>query len=228
MKTLKFITNMVLVSIISISVYKTVDTYAEYKKADEVYETIRTEKADMEQEDSQINHKDYRGWIKINSTNIDYPVFQGKDNLYYLDKDISGKYLISGCIFMNFTNNEFEDLNTILFGHNMKNGTMFADLSKYKQKDFFYNNNHIDIEINTNQHLKYEVFSVYTTEATDDYIITNFDSDEAYKQFVEQIKNKSIYKSDIQIDEQDKIITLSTCSSEFKDARLVVHGRLKK
>lgn len=228
MKIVKIITNIVLANLIGVSVYNTLDRYTEYKKADEVYEIIRTEKANIEQEIFQINHKDYRGWIKINNTNIDYPVVQGNDNLYYLDKDINGEYLISGSIFMNYANNGFEDPNTILFGHNMKNGSMFADLSKYKQKDFFYGNNSIDIEINNEQHLKYEVFSVYTTHAKDDYIVTNFENESEYKRFVEEIKNKSLHQSNIEIDGEDKIITLSTCSSEFKDARLVVHGRLMK
>lgn len=226
MKILKFIINIVLVGVICICIYKVLDTNAEYKKADEVYESIRIEKEAIEQEDFQIDNKYYRGWININNTNINYPVLQGDDNMYYLDKDMNSEYLISGSIFMNYANDGFDDKNTVLFGHNMKNGTMFADLNKYKQKDFFYGNNNIDI--NNGNHLEYEVFSVYITDAKDNYIQTNFENKSQYKEFLEKIQNKSIYQSDIEIDGDDKIITLSTCSYEFNDARLVVHGRLLK
>ena len=226
MKILKFIINIVLVGVICICIYKVLDTNAEYKKADEVYESIRIEKEAIEQEDFQIDNKYYRGWINIYNTYINYPVLQGDDNMYYLDKDMNSEYLISGSIFMNYANDGFDDKNTVLFGHNMKNGTMFADLNKYKQKDFFYGNNNIDI--NNGNHLEYEVFSVYITDAKDNYIQTNFENKSQYKEFLEKIQNKSIYQSDIEIDGDDKIITLSTCSYEFNDARLVVHGRLLK
>ena len=127
---------------------------------------------------------------------------------------------------MNYLNNGFDDQNTVLFGHNMKNGTMFANLKKYKEDDFFYNNNYIEIELSNGQYLKYKVFSVYITDINDNYTKTSFEDKDEYKEFLERIKNKSIYKSDISVNENDKIITLSTCSYEFDDARLVVTGKL--
>lgn len=173
-------------------------------------------------------YEDYRGWIKINNTNIDYSIVQGKDNSFYLDKDINKNYLSSGSIFMNYLNHGFNDENTILFGHHMRNKTMFAQLEKYKEKEFFHNNNDIKIEVENDKVLTYKVFSVYVTDANDNYIKTNFDNKSEYKEFLDKIKNKSIYKSDINVDENDKIITLSTCSYEFNDARMVVHGKLLK
>ena len=144
----------------------------------------------------------------------------------YLYKDINNEYIVSGSIFMNYLNNGFDDQNTVLFGHNMKNGTMFANLKKYKEEDFFYNNNDIEIELSNGQYLKYKVFSVYITDINDNYTKTSFEDKDEYKEFLERIKNKSIYKSDISVNENDKIITLSTCSYEFDDARLVVTGKL--
>ena len=73
---------------------------------------------------------------------------------------------------------------------------------------------------------KYKVFSVYITDINDNYTKTSFEDKDEYKEFLERIKNKSIYKSDISVNENDKIITLSTCSYEFDDARLVVTGKL--
>lgn len=225
MKILKNIINVVLILIIDICVYKVYIKSTEYKKADKSYEQIRIEK---QEESLYDKYEDYRGWIKINNTNIDYSIVQGKDNSFYLDKDINKNYLSSGYIFMNYLNNGFNDENTILFGHHMRNKTMFAQLEKYKEKEFFQNDNDIKIEVENDKVLTYKVFSVYVTDANDNYIKTNFDNKSEYKEFLDKIKNKSIYKSDINVDENDKIITLSTCSYEFNDARMVVHGKLLK
>ena len=201
MKILRTIINIVLISIIAVCAYKIYDKSAEYKKADKSYEQIRLEKENENNNNLFNKYEDYRGWIKVDNTNIDYPIVQGKDNSFYLDKDINKNYLSSGSIFMNYLNHGFNDENTILFGHHMRNKTMFAQLEKYKEKEFFQNDNDIK---------------------------TNFDNKSEYKEFLDKIKNKSIYKSDINVDENDKIITLSTCSYEFNDARMVVHGKLLK
>ena len=228
MKILRTIINIVLISIIAVCAYKIYDKSAEYKKADESYAQIRLEKENENNNNLYNKYEDYRGWIKVDNTNIDYPIVQGKDNSFYLDKDINKNYLSSGSIFMNYLNNGFNDENTILFGHHMRNKTMFAQLEKYKEKEFFQNDNDIKIEVENDKVLTYKVFSVYVTDANDNYIKTNFDNKSEYKEFLDKIKNKSIYKSDINVDENDKLITLSTCSYEFNDARMVVHGKLLK
>lgn len=228
MKILRTIINIVLISIIAVCAYKIYDKSAEYKKADESYAQIRLEKENENNNNLYNKYEDYRGWIKVDNTNIDYPIVQGKDNSFYLDKDINKNYVSSGSIFMNYLNNGFNDENTILFGHHMRNKTMFAQLEKYKEKEFFQNDNDIKIEVENDKVLTYKVFSVYITDANDNYIKTNFDNKSEYKEFLDKIKNKSIYKSDINVDENDKIITLSTCSYEFNDARMVVHGKLLK
>ncbi|WP_071119253.1 class B sortase [Romboutsia timonensis] len=225
MKILKNIINVVLILIIDICVYNVYIKSTEYKKADKSYEQIRVEK---EEENLYDKYEDYRGWIKIDNTNINYPIVQGKDNSFYLDKDINKNYLSSGSIFMNYLNHGFNDENTVLFGHHMRNKTMFAQLKKYKEKEFFYGDNDIVIEVENDKVLKYKVFSAYVTDSKDNYIKTNFDDKDQYKEFLEDIKNKSQYKSDIDVNENDKIITLSTCSYEFNDARMVVHGKLLK
>ena len=225
MKILNKIVNIVLILIIFICIYNISEKLIEYNKADNSYEKIRVEK---EEENLYDKYEDYRGWIKIDNTNINYPIVQGKDNSFYLDKDINKNYLSSGSIFMNYLNHGFNDENTVLFGHHMRNKTMFAQLKKYKEKEFFYGNNDIVIEVENGKVLKYKVFSAYVTDAKDNYIKTNFDDKARYKEFLEGIKNKSLYKSDIDVNENDKIITLSTCSYEFNDARMVVHGKLLK
>ena len=225
MKILNKIVNIVLILIIFICIYNISEKLIEYNMADNSYEKIRVEK---EEENLYDKYEDYRGWIKIDNTNINYPIVQGKDNSFYLDKDINKNYLSSGSIFMNYLNHGFNDENTVLFGHHMRNKTMFAQLKKYKEKEFFYGDNDIVIEVENDKVLKYKVFSAYVTDSKDNYIKTNFDDKAQYKEFLEDIKNKSLYKSDIDVNENDKIITLSTCSYEFNDARMVVHGKLLK
>ena len=225
MNILNKIVNIVLILIIFICIYNISEKLIEYNKADNSYEKIRVEK---EEENLYDKYEDYRGWIKIDNTNINYPIVQGKDNSFYLDKDINKNYLSSGSIFMNYLNHGFNDENTVLFGHHMRNKTMFAQLKKYKEKEFFYGDNDIVIEVENGKVLKYKVFSAYVTDSKDNYIKTNFDDKDQYKEFLEDIKNKSQYKSDIDVNENDKIITLSTCSYEFNDARMVVHGKLLK
>ena len=225
MKILNKIVNIVLILIIFICIYNISEKLIEYNKADNSYEKIRVEK---EEENLYDKYEDYRGWIKIDNTNINYPIVQGKDNSFYLDKDINKNYLSSGSIFMNYLNHGFNDENTVLFGHHMRNKTMFAQLKKYKEKEFFYGDNDIVIEVENDKVLKYKVFSAYVTDSKDNYIKTNFDDKDQYKEFLEDIKNKSQYKSDIDVNENDKIITLSTCFYEFNDARMVVHGKLLK
>ena len=222
MKILNKIVNIVLILIIFICIYNISEKLIEYNKADNSYEKIRVEK---EEENLYDKYEDYRGWIKIDNTNINYPIVQGKDNSFYLDKDINKNYLSSGSIFMNYLNHGFNDENTVLFSHHMRNKTMFAQLKKYKEKEFFYGDNDIVIEVENDKVLKYKVFSAYVTDSKDNYIKTNFDDKDQYKEFLEDIKNKSQYKSDIDVNENDKIITLSTCSNGSKD-RLVVHAKL--
>ena len=226
MKILRNIINIVLISIIAICAYKIYDKTAEYKKADESYEQIRLEKKNENNNNLYDKYEDYRGWIKVDNTNIDYPIVQGKDNSFYLDKDINKNYVSSGSIFMNYLNNGFNDENTVLFGHHMRNKTMFAQLTKFKDKDFFNQNNLIKIEDENNTYT-YEVFSVYVADLNNkDYLKVNFNNEQDKENYINYIKNRSLYKKDIEVNSSDDIITLYTCSYEFDDARTIVHGKL--
>lgn len=243
MKLGKGVINIVLVSIFSFSLYKISDKYVSYKKADDIYSELQEIKDDLidnnsesKNEESEENKKkildlsyineDYCGWITIENTNIDYPILQGENNEYYLHKDINNEYLSSGSIFLDYRNNCFSDKNTIIYGHNMKNSTMFSQLEYFKEKDFFEKNKYIEIILPECETLRYEIFSVYTTNTSDNYLKTSFDSEEDYKEFLESICDKSLFPSSIEVSVRDKIITLSTCSYEYKDARTVIYGRL--
>ena len=229
MKIILNITRVFLVSTVLFCTYKIMEKTSEYREADIVYNHIREEKEKIENKKTEETlfdkYEDYRGWISIANTNIDYPILQSTDNSYYLKRDINKDYLASGSIFMHYLNDNFNDKNTVIFGHYMKNDTMFGQLKQYKNKDFFKNNNEILITTK-DKILKYRVFSVYVTNANDPYIRTDFEDANQYSQFLNTITNKSLYKSDITVNENDRILTLSTCSYEFKNARLAIHAKL--
>lgn len=165
------------------------------------------------------------GWINVPNTKIDYPVVRSEDNEFYLYNNIYKEPSKAGTIFMDYRNSgTVNERHTILYGHNMKNGSMFGDLIKYKQADFLYEN--LIIEFNTlYQDVKWEIFSVYITSKDFYYIKTEFDNIFDYGNFLEMLKEKSLYEIETEVSVGDQILTLSTCSYEFDNARLVIHAR---
>jgi sortase B len=171
-------------------------------------------------------NKDTVGWIKIDNTYVNYPVVKYLDNDFYLDKNFYKEYSFTGCIFMDYRNNILPlDKNIILYGHNMKDVSMFHDILKYKDEDFFNNNDKITFNTLYKESV-WQVFSAYVTEVNFNYLITDFPSDKDFANYITVIRSKSKFKKDISVTTDDHILTLSTCSYEFKDARTVVNAKL--
>ena len=172
----------------------------------------------------EIN-SDLVGWVSVPDTVIDYPVVQAKDNNYYLRRDIHGNSARAGTIFMDYRSDaRARGRHTILYGHHMRNGSMFKDLEKYKNEGFFQENGYIRFDTLFAE-IEWEVFAVYITDTNFPYTQVTFASDEDYMDFLKRIKNKSMYQKDIELTEEDQILTLSTCTYEYDDARFVVHAR---
>lgn len=171
-------------------------------------------------------NKDIVAWIYSEGTPINYPIAQSKDNDYYLRRLLDGTYNQNGTIFLDYRNNEnFEDYNTIIYGHNMKNDAMFGTITNYEKQEYF--NEHKNMYLFTeNKNFKIKIFAGYTTSSEND--IYNFPkSIETNKELIKTAKEKSTLKSDVEVNNDDKIITLSTCSYDFEDARYVLFGILK-
>ena len=227
-KIIRLLINLILTSILIFSSYNIYIKLAKYKKADNVYKDIRKiSKSTEDNKDDELSsiNSDYRFWLKVDNTNIDYPVVQSEDNDYYLTHDFNKDYLASGSIFMDYRNNFEEDKSTIVYGHHMRNKTMFGELANYKDENFFNGNNLINIEYKGKTYT-YQVFSAYVADLTEDYLKVDFENDEDYQSYINYITNRSMHKSDLQVSKEDKIITLYTCSYEFKDARTIVHAKL--
>lgn len=225
-KFFKISINLILVLILIYSSFSIYTKFLSYKKASETHNKVKSEYQKYKSVSKSLSelNPDFKLWIKVDKTNIDYPVVQTTNNDHYLKYDFYNKPSDSGCIFMDYRNN-VKSKNIILYGHNMRNKTMFNNLLKFKDKDFFDENNKIRV-FKDNKEYIYEVFSVYTTDSKYDYLITNFNNPNEFKNYINNKKNKSLFKSNIKVNSNDKIITLSTCSYEFDDARTVVHAKL--
>ena len=206
------------------------DSYKGYT-AEAIISSLYTPPVDFEGM-REVN-QDVYAWITIPGTVIDYPILQHEtDNAYYLNHNIDGSYGYPGCIYTeNLNSKDFKDNNTIIYGHNMKNGTMFADLHKYVDTAFL--EEHDEILIYTPQkELKYKIFAAYVYD--DRHLLYSFDfaDSEVYEAYLESIFSiKSVdanIRSDLEITGKDKIITLETCISSQPEKRLLVQAVLQK
>lgn len=174
----------------------------------------------------EIN-KETIGFLTVNNTNIKYPFVQHYNNNYYTNHDFYNKENINGWIFMDYrNNNELSSQNTIIYGHNSE--VIFGSLKNVLEKSWYTNEDNQIITISTpKETLKYQIFSIYTIPDTNDYLVTNFSSDDSYEYFINMIKNRSIYDFNTNVTTDNKIITLSTCYKNNKN-KLVVHAKLLK
>lgn len=185
-----------------------------YTNFEQVFETL------LQKNDNTI------GWIKVNNTKINYPVVQADTNSYYLNRDFFKKKNSMGWIFMDYRNNiENLDKNTIIYGHNIKQGIMFGTIKNMMNKSWYTNSNNQIITFNTlNKNMKWRIFSLYQINETEDYLKTEFESDEEYMNFLNMLKNRSKNNFNVELTPESKILTLSTCFSH--STRHVVHAVL--
>ncbi|MED9924802.1 MAG: class B sortase [Clostridia bacterium] len=170
------------------------------------------------------------GWIKVLGTDINYPVVQTNNNDFYLTHSFDKSYNKAGWIFADYINKNLKnnelDKNTIIYGHNRQNNSMFGTLSNVFKEEWLSNKKNHYINFSTlNNNMVWKVFSTYTIEKEEYYIQSNFSSDEEYISFLNTIKNRSTYKYDVNISKEDKILTLSTCTNVGK-GRTVLHAKL--
>lgn len=175
-------------------------------------------------------NSDTIGWIKVLGTDINYPVVQTNNNDFYLTHSFDKSYNKAGWIFADYINKNLKnnelDKNTIIYGHNRQNNSMFGTLSNVFKEEWLSNKENHYINFSTlNNNMVWEVFSTYTIEKEEYYIQSNFSSDEEYISFLNTIKNRSTYKYDVNISKEDKILTLSTCTN-VGEGRTVLHAKL--
>lgn len=166
------------------------------------------------------------GFIKVMGTNINYPFVQTKDNDYYLNRSYDKTYNNAGWIFLDYRNNEFNDKNTIIYGHGRINGTMFGSLKDTLKSSWQSNKDNYIIKISTEKENSiWQIFSIYKIATTSDYLQTTF-SDNEFESFINLIKGRSSYNFETNVTNEDKVLTLSTCYND--NDKMVVHAKLIK
>lgn len=208
-------------------------TYFEENKNEELLKNSEGILLDFEQLISE--NPDTKGWLKINNTKINYPVYQTNNNDFYINHDTNKKSSRYGALFIDAQNKVGilnNSKNLVIYGHSMRDGAMFGELKKYLSYDFYKENPTFDFD-SIYRVGKYKVFSVFITNTLPehdngqvfDYRKSNFSSEEEFLNFIEELKARSVINTDVDVTYEDEIITLSTCAYDFEDARLVVVAR---
>lgn len=226
MKLKKIIANIITVMSVAGLIFGCKGVAVKASELNKSEKTITELKTDTKVETLKSKNEDYRFWLNIEGTQVDYPVVQSADNSFYLSKDFNKEDNVAGTPFLDYRNNSIYDKNTIVYAHHMKNGSMFGELKKFKDEKFFQENGTVTVNVDNETRI-YEVFSVYVTSAKTDYLKIQFSEGE-YAEYLNQAIKSSIHRKNIEVNEGDNIITFSTCSYEFNNARLVVHAKLIK
>ena len=167
-------------------------------------------------------NEDIYAWIVVPGTQVDYPLLQSETDNYYLDYNLDHSKGYPGCIYTNQCNRkDFSDYNTVLYGHNMKNLSMFGSLKKYKTEDFYKDHQFFTIYTSECAY-RYQIFAYYDVPETDEVYTVGFAPDETFQKFIDKMKQKSYDDTGVNVTKDDHIITLSTCSTTGK--RFVVHA----
>jgi sortase B len=167
------------------------------------------------------------GWITLPDTGVDYPFVQGEDNSFYLNHDAEKKKSSVGAIFADMRSNpDFLDFNTILYGHHMKNGSMFGELLNFTNKIFFDSNPTGWIYLE-NKVIRMDIFACLVIHPSNEKIYGTFTPKmEDRQSYLNYIKQNARNYRDIGVTSEDRVVTLSTCSYDFEDARMVVIAKL--
>ncbi len=171
---------------------------------------------------------DVIGWIRFDDTNaidVDYPILHSDDNDTYLRHDLYGTYHTAGSIFLEAANTgDFSDIYNILYGHNMRNGTMFGTLKKYRDEEGFYEANKYFTVYTPERTYRYEIFGYADIPDDDEIYQVGYSPDGYYQKLIDRMLSKSLRDTGIVPTIDDKTILLSTCTSAGERYRFVVFG----
>lgn len=179
----------------------------------------------------QQENPDIYAWIQVEGTDVDYPIVQhAEDNAFYLNHSVTGEEAIEGAIYTEDYNSlDFEDPNTVIYGHNMKNGTMFRTLHNFEDRDFF--DDHRDVTIYLPDEIRhYEIFAAYLYDSRHILQTYDFSDERIFERYLDEIlairDMSSFIDSSAELDKDSRIITLSTCYKGMKDKRYLVQAVL--
>ena len=216
----------------SINIFKWYNNNKENKQIiNEIAESVTINQETNEEKKYKINFEELKqknsdtvAWLKIENTNIEFPIVQANNNSYYLTHNFDKKYNVAGWIFADYKNKlDGTDRNIVVYGHNMRNNSMFGSLKDVITEEWYNNEENKYITFVTeNDYQTYQVFSVYQIKTEDYYIKTEFKSNE-FTEFIDTITKRSKKYFGINVSKEDTILTLSTCANNNK-YRVVLHS----
>ena len=201
------------------------DTQAAASPAEEAVDLSAWPQVDFA-ELSEIN-PDIVGWIYIEGTSINYPIVQGENNREYLSRLFDGTYNASGCIFLDSRSaSDFSDCHSIIYGHHMKDKSMFGGLMQYKKQEF-YDEHSVALLVTPDAYYKIQFFSGYVSDNWGNAWDLVYEKDE-YSSWLSDIQQRSCFKSSCVPSSTERVISLSTCTYEFNAAKFVLHGYISE
>lgn len=198
-------------------------------KEDDYWDYIKMDMMSVDFNELKKKNSDTVGFIKVNGTNVNYPIVQTNDNSYYLKHAFDKSKNSAGWVFADYRNNMVNfDKNTVIYGHSRSNQTVFGSLKKVLNKSWYGNKDNHIIKLSTPyENTLWQIVSIYTIKPESYYITTKF-SDSQFQTFIKTIKDRSEINFSGTLNENDKILTLSTCEDVAGTTRLVIHAKLIK
>lgn len=233
-RILSIIAGILILLMLSYGVYSLWDTYKIYADSFADEELLKFRPADdggdnPTLEDLKKKNPDVKAWLQVPETNIDYPVVQGQDDMEYINKNVYGEFELSGAIFLSCLNkDDFSDPYNLIYGHNMKNGGMFADVVDFINKKYFDEHKKGKLYL-TNETKKIQFFACMKVTASDTKI---YHPDGYRKENLDDlliyIREHAVQYRDLNVTKEDSLIALSTCSEAETNGRVVLIGKFVK
>ncbi|BFK61190.1 FCT-2 pilus polymerization class B sortase SrtC1 [Dorea longicatena] len=233
-RILSIMAGILILLMLSYGVYSLWDTYKIYANSFADEELLKFRPTDdgadnPTLEDLKKMNPDVKAWIQVPKTNIDYPVVQGQDDMEYINKNVYGEFELSGAIFLSCLNkDDFSDPYNLVYGHNMKNGGMFADVADFTNKEYFETHQKGKLYL-IDATRKIRFFACMKVTAADAKIYhPDGYRKENLKDLLDYIQANAVQYRDVNVADENSLIALSTCSEAETNGRVVLIGKLER
>lgn len=233
-RILSIMAGILILLMLSYGVYSLWDTYKIYANSFVDEELLKFRPTDDGEDNPTLKdlkklNPDVKAWIQVPKTNIDYPVVQGQDDMEYINKNVYGEFELSGAIFLSCLNkDDFSDPYNLVYGHNMKNGGMFADVADFTNKEYFETHQKGKLYL-TDATRKIRFFACMKVTAADAKIYhpDGYRKDNL-KDLLDYIQANAVQYRDVNVADENSLIALSTCSEAETNGRVVLIGKLER
>ena len=233
-RILSIMAGILILLMLSYGMYSLWDTYKIYANSFAGEELLKFRPTDDGEDNPTLKdleklNPDVKAWIQVPKTNIDYPVVQGQDDMEYINKNVYGEFELSGAIFLSCLNkDDFSDPYNLVYGHNMKNGGMFADVADFTNKEYFETHQKGKLYL-TDATRKIRFFACMKVTAADAKIYhpDGYRKDNL-KDLLDYIQANAVQYRDVNVADENSLIALSTCSEAETNGRVVLIGKLER